>query len=585
MYTSLQGVVTLDTLGLTAMNLTIAELAVAVDRSENYVRQHIHRKHLAVIREDRRVYVELDEARRWAQERGISFRFPICGATAMRPMQDRAARMTVLAWKARGGRFRNLFTLVRHRREDGMGPWGCVLDEDWRIEELASDFRLLSFDTSLQRCEPIIDHVLDSGTLHVKSLEVQYALESVPRRHWAYRDQRTTHDDSLRSPFTRHSAEIIEYWSFAAQPRKRWREKLESSLSLERSRLARLGFPLDHHSDRVGNLMIAGADDAITCDLLARHNRTLTLLVEADDCTPGSYCGTVWASHSGDEVLRRQIAITSGETTIALESDVDSIGLAVFRVADGQCVDLMSHPLIMEVSGRLNVQLGPTLRFQDRRHNVAHEVNPFHDVSTVRVRVDQYSPQLDKGIRRQRLDHLGHQRESAARRKGDLVRFGSGKWNQAITHLLGILTADRDSPLPIYFADPYFMNSAKQPGEIKLWLDVFAATAGAPLYILCGKGRQGSSLPRWWSGCPKAMTSHVRARIFTNHDDGKPAFHDRYLITPKREVLITHSVNGWAGDGVTFASLPFGVYRAEAERFWLMDLRSSAAEASVEELC
>ena len=352
------------------------------------------------------MYVELDEARRWAQERGISFRSPVRAATAMIPMRDRAARMTVLTWKGPDGRLRNLFTLVRHRREDGLGPWLNEPDEDWRIEEPEGDLHLLSFDASLQRCEPIVDRVLDSGTLHVKDLEVEYALESVPRRHWAYRDQRATLDHSLRSPFARHSAEILEYWSFAAQPRQRWRGELESSLSPGRSRFPHLGFPLDHRSDRVGNLMIAGAEDAITCDLLAHHDRTLTLLVEAEDYIPGSYCGTVWAGHSGDEVLRRQIAITPGETTIALESDVDSVGLAVFRVADGQCVDLMDQHLLMEVSGRLNIQMGPTLRLQDRRRKIAHEVDPFHHVSTVRVRPDQHSPALDKGIRQQQLDHL-----------------------------------------------------------------------------------------------------------------------------------------------------------------------------------
>ena len=562
------------------MNLTISELAVAVDRSETYVRQHIHRKHLAVIREGHRVYVELDEARRWAQERGISFRSPVRAATAMTPMRDRAARMTVLARKEPDGQLRNLFTLVRHRREDGMGPWGSEPDEDWRIEELTDDLHLLSFDASLQRCEPIIDRVLDSGTLQVKGLRVEYALESVPRRHWAYRDQRAAHDHSLRSPFARHSAEILEYWSFTAQPRQRWREELESSLSPERSRFAHLGFPLSHRSDRVGNLMIAGAEDAITCVLLAHHDRTLTILVEAEDYTPGSYLGTVWASHSGDEVLRRQIAITSGETTIALESDVNSVGLAVFRVADGQCVDLMSHHILMEVSGRLDVQMGPTLRLQDRRRQIAHEVNPFHHVSTVRVRADHHSPALDRRIRQEWLDHLSHRREASVRRRGDLFRFGSGRWNQAVGHLLGILAADLDPPSPIYFADPYFMDSAKTPDEIKLWLDVFAATVGAPLRILCCKRRKDGGLPQWWAGCPKPMMSHVKVRGFTQH-----AFHDRYLITPKREVLITHSVSGWNGGGVTFASLPYGVYRAEAEQLWSMDVSSQSAAANVEELC
>lgn len=566
------------------MNLTIAELADAVERSETYVRQHIHREHLAVIREGRRVYVEIDEARRWAEKRGLSFRSPPRVATAMSPMWDRAARVTVLAWKAPSGQLRNLFTLVRHRCKDGLGPWRSELDEAWRIEQLTGDLLLLSFDAVMERCEPIIDGVLDSGTLHAGDLEVEYALESVPRRHWAYRDHRRPLDRRLRSPFARHSAEIIEYWSFEDQIRRDWREELESSLSPRRSLFARLGFPLVHRSDRVGNLMIACAADGIVCDLDGPHDRTLTLLVEAQGYTLGSHRGTVWASHSGDEVLRRQVAITPGETKIPLNSDVDSVGLAVFRIADGQCVDLMSHHLLMEVSGRLDGQTGPTIRLhQNRGRRIVHDVNPFNLSSRIGVHADENSPELDRRIRQQRLGYLSHQWESAARRKGDLVRFGSGKWKEVTAHLKGILAADRDPQLPVYLADPYFMDSTTQPDEIKLWLDVFAATAGAPFFVLCGKGRQAGGLPRWWSNAPKPLISHVRARVVTRHGDRKPAFHDRYLITPKREVLITHSVNGWAGDGVTFASLPYGVYRAEAERFWSMDLQSTSAY--VEELC
>ena len=572
------------------MNLTIAELAVAVERSETYIRQHIHRKHLAVVREGRRVYVERAEARRWAGERGISFRSLVRASTAMTSMRDRAARMTVLAWKAPGGQLRNLFTLARHRCKDGLGPWRSEPAEEWRIQQLTRDLLLLSLDAPWKRCEPIIDRVLDSGTLHAEDLEVEYALESVPRRYWAYRDDRAPLYRRLRSPFVRHSAGIIEYWSFTTEPRAYWRAELESTLSPRRFLFADLGFPLAHRSDRVGNLMIAGAEDAITCDLLGPHDRALTLLIEAEDHTLGSHRGTVWASHSGDEVLRQQIAITPGETTIPLESDVDSIGLAVFRVADGQCVDLMSHHRLMEVSGRLDVQTGPTVNLRDRRRKIAHQVNPFHHSSTIRVSADQNSTELDRRIRQQRLDHLSHRLESSVRSKGDLARFGSGKWDQAVAHLLGILAADRDPQLPIYFADPYFMDSTKQPDEIKLWLDVFATTAGSPLHILCGKGRCGGGLPRWWSSAPKPIVSHVRVRVVTRPrprtrpGDERPAFHDRYLITPRREILITHSVTGWAGDGVTFASLPYGVYRAEAERFWSMDLKSRAAEACVEEL-
>ena len=462
------------------LRMTVAQLAQAVGQSETYVRQHIHRKHLAVTRAGRRVYVELDEAQRWAKERKFSFRSPIQVATAITAMQDRAARMTVLARKAPDGQLRNLFTFLRHRRKDAMGPWESAPVKDWRIEPLSADLCLLSFDASLERCEPIIDRVLESGVLRVNGHEVRYSLEPVPRRHWAYRDQRTSQGDSIRSPFARHSAEIREYWSFSAQPRRQWREELESSSNPGRSLLARLGFRLDRRSDRVGNLMIAGVEDGMSCDLRTHNDRTLTLVVEADGCAPGSYCGTVWASHSGDEVLRRQIALDSGETRFALESDVDSVGFEVFRLADGQCVDRMSHHLMMEVSLSLNVQMGPTLRLQDRKRRIAHEVNPFHDVSTIRVHADQDSPELDRRIRQQWLDHQSYRRESIARNEGDLVRFESGELGRASGHFVGILAADREPPSPVYFADPYCMESVNTPVQIKLWLDICTANDWSP---------------------------------------------------------------------------------------------------------
>lgn len=531
------------------------------------------------------MYVEPDEARRWAKKQKISFRSPIHVATAITAMQDRTARTTVLAWKARDGQLRNLFTFLRHRRRDAMGPWESEPDKNWRIESLNSDHYLLSLDASLERCDSIIDHVLESGVLRINGLEVRYSLEPVPRCHWAYRDQRASQGDSIRSPFARHSAEIREYWSFEAQPQRQWTEESESSSSLGRSLFTRLRFPLDRRSDRVGNLMIAGAEDGISCDLLKRNDRTLTLAVEADECISGAYSGTVWASHSGDEVHRRQIAIESGNTRITLETDVDSVGFEVFRVSDGQCVDRMSHQLVMEASFRMNVKLGPTLLFQDRKRGITHGLNPFHDISTVTVHADQDSPELDRRIRQQWLDHLSHWRESSARKRGNLVRFESGNLDQVVGHFLGILATDREPPSPIYFADPYCMESAKTPAQIKLWLDIFSATVGAPLRILCCTYSKGSGLPRWWSSLPRQIKSHVAVRIFSRHSNGRPAFHDRYLITPKREVILTNSVSGWGGSGVTFTTSPYGVYRAEAKRLWSMALGSRGADFLVEGLC
>ena len=76
--------------------------------------------------------------------------------------------------------------------------------------------------------------------------------------------------------------------------------------------------------------MIAGAEDAISCDLGAGHDRTLMLYVDGDELSPGAYRAAVWASHSGNEMLRREIPVTQGQTEIELASDVDHIGFADF---------------------------------------------------------------------------------------------------------------------------------------------------------------------------------------------------------------------------------------------------------------
>ena len=71
---------------------------------------------------------------------------------------------------------------------------------------------------------------------------------------------------------------------------------------------------------------------------------------------------------------------------------------------------------------------------------------------------------------------------------------------------------------------------------------------------------------------PKVLTSHVTVRELVNQRNQRArAFHDRYLVAGDKEILISHSFNGWGEDGVTFVSLPYGVYRAEAEKWWSLD--------------
>ncbi|MDE2771897.1 MAG: hypothetical protein OXI44_12140 [Bacteroidota bacterium] len=565
------------------MKLTIAELARAVDKSETYVRQHIHRKHLISHKDGRHVSVALDEAVRWAREWGLSFVSPPQTNMTLDAIKNRTARMTVLTWETSGEQAINLFTLIRHRRKDALGLWVSEPKEIWSSVALGHGLRLFSFDAPFGRCQALVDQILNSNTLEIDGLEVHYSLLPNPRRHWAYRDDRPFADSSMRSPFLKHSAEIIEYWSFMAEPRKHWLEVLNSLQGKALPQLASLRFPLDGRSDRVGNLMIAGAQDAVACDLLANRNQTLSLHADMNNLLPEAYRASVWACHSGDEVLRREVPIVSAQTTLELASDVDHIGFAIFQAGDGQCVDLMETFLIMEASVRLELESGPTLHLRHHPSRTTHKVHPSGSVSMINVQSDQDSAELDKGIRRLWLDRQAHERENVARREGNFARFAPGEFDKAINYFIGLLRQDSDRTEPIYFADPYFMSRLKSSSGTQLYLDMFAlATIDRPLRILCTKRMNSNSQP-WWSNYPDLVTDHVSVRSFRRHDDTH-GFHDRYLITPKHEILITHSLSGWSKDGVTFARLPYDIYRTEAERLWSMDIGSTTSDLFVHEI-
>ena len=555
------------------MNLTIAELARAVGKSETYVRQHVHRKHLTTRRDGRHVSVALSEAVRWARERGLPLDVPTHAAVTTSGVKHRTARMTVLVWDSPGAQPRNLFTLIRHRRQDALGPWAGEPDESWSAHELGHELRLLSFDAPFERCRGLVNRVLDSGTLETDGLEVHYALEPVPRRHWAYRDDRQLADASMRSPFSQHSAEVDEYWSFAAEPRQRWLDLLNVLEGRAPAGLSGLGFPIEHRPDRIGNLMIAGAEDAITCDLTWHRDQTLRFRVIADEPLLAGYRATIWASHSRDEVVRREIPVVANQTAIEVPSDVDHIGFAVYRKADGQCVDLQEGFLLKEIDLRLEIPSGVTQQLLDGRRRLIHEVRPSGIIVASTVNADSAKAELDNGIRRQWLHRQIHEREAAARRGGNLWRFEPHEFNQAVQRFVDLLRQDADREGPIYLADPYFLDCSKGDEGARLYLDMFAATTGRPFLVLCGGKRKNDGARPWWSKYPKHLTKHLRVRAFRNRQ--QPWFHDRYLITPRREVVITHSLNGWRKSGVTFLRIPYGVYRAEAEKLWSLGTAST----------
>ena len=497
-------------------------------------------------------------------------------------MEGRTARMTVLTLNRASAQRLNLFTLIRHRRQDTLGPWTSEPHTKWSSEDLGYGMRSYHLDASLEYCQALVDRTLDSGVLDIDGTGIHYDLEPVPRRHRAFRDYRQLSDSPLLSPFSRHSAQIIEYWSFAEEPRRRWLKVLESLQGKAPLQFGWLSVLLTRGPDRIGNLMIAGADDAVSCDLHTQHDRALRLHVDSTEQVTDTYRATVWASHSGDEVLRREILVPSPATEIELASDVDHIGFAIFRTVDGECVDLMEAFLLKKISFRMEVS-GPPLHVGDRRKRLIHSVNAASSLSTTGVVSFDDSARVDKEIRRLWLDRRVYEREAAARRDDSLVRFQPAELEQAVQHFVHLLRHDTDRTSPIYLADPYFMVPMKGDAGTKLYLDLFALTSGRPLLVLCAKKEDDGTQP-WWTDYPDTITGHVSVRSFLKQGAHDSGFHDRYLSTPQREFLISTSFNGWGKHGVTFVRLPYAVYRAEAERLWEIDIGSKTEPLFVREI-
>ena len=570
------------------MDLTVAQVAHAVGKSETYVRQHVHRKHLNARREGRSVYLDHEEVARWAHERGLPFVLQDRTTLTMTSAESRIARMTVLALRQENDRSANLFTHIRHRRRATLGPWVGEPDETWSSKILLTSeankeqtLQLHSLDASLERCQELVDSILDGGSLNVDDLEIQYALQHRPRSHRAYRDKRPEADPSVPSPFSSHSADVLEYWSFVQEPEERWLDLMKSPPADLQAILSQLGFPLDHRSDRVGNLMISGAEDAILSDLAAIPNGKLVLTVDAQNLPHGAYIATVWAKHSGDEVIRKQVPIVSREAVIDLNSDVDQIGFAMYQSVDGQCIDLYEVGLIMEVNGVMNISGGPTLTLRNHPSSTANQINPWGARHAFSVKLDERSPLQDREIRRLVLARRSQERNSGSRHADVIERFGGDQIEMAVEYFLSLLSQHSYQDVPIYLADPHFMDL--KPGDIerRLYLGMIEAVAGRQLRVLCATHKPE---PPWWTYYPDLITDRITVRAFvTQREDGR-AFHDRYVVAGGTEILMTNSFNGWRTGGVTFISTPYSVYRAEAEKLWSMDIGAHDNGIQVQEI-
>ena len=558
------------------MDLTVSDLALAVNKSEEYVRRSIRQNDLSARREGRRLFVAQHEAARWARDSGLSFVLSVPNTELIGEIQFRTARMTVLAWHPKGKPPVNLFTHVRHRRRDSLGPWVGDPDESWFCEIVSinagdepGELRIHRLDAPLEHCQRMVNGILTASVLNIDDLEIEYSLDHRERHYWAYRDLRGAHNFAVTSPFDRYSAEVVEFWSFDEELRQHWRELLKSSQTNLESLIKNLNFPLDRRSERVGNLMIAGAEDEIVCNLQKPYPNSLLLKVDRADGSElplHAYTASVWANHSGDNVVRQEIAVLASQTVVELPSDVDQIGFAIYRNSDGECIDMMDVTLAMGINIAMHMDGGPNITMHDSKRATSNQVSLGSRRSMINVDAAEFGDLRDRTIWRWVLDRKAFELEREARDARNLARFGPGRLEKAIDYFLDLLQRDTYSDEPIYLADPYFLTRGSADSTDRLYLRIFETTMGRPLRIICGR-QDGAA---WWSNYLPGLIGHATVRGFTKND--APLFHDRYLITSEREILITNSISGWDRNGVTFAALPYGVYREEAKSLWEMPI-------------
>ena len=500
----------------------------------------------------------------------------------------RTARVVVLAWQQNDGNVVNLFTNIRHRRRDALGPWASEPEPNWSCEPLfpgCEEIQLYRLDGPLTFCLRLADDILHNITITINGITVRYDLSHPYRQHWAYDGPRGNDGWWMPSPFKLHSAEVTEFWSFATDTRDRWVEAVADRAPAELHQVSRLGFPLEERPERVGNLMITGAEDAINCSIRSTHTDHIILRVDNADGTPlptDAYQAVVWADDSGDSMAQQVVPIAENETVVNLHSSVDRIGLAVYQNHDGQCIHLSEYPLIKEISMNLLIGGGPTVSIQDSKRGTVNQVNPQFGRETLSVTTPSNRARDDQ-IRQAMLERKKWETGRKVRRERNLARFGPSDIEAAIDHFLSLLNTYGNPKEPIYIADPYFMSVVVEDTPERLRSGILAHTKGNPLRIICASGEEALRKNQAWPNkYPQMLTNHVTARSFTR--GGGAAFHDRYIITPDREVIITNSFNGWHKHGVTFTASEYGVYRAEAEAFWNLNTGDNSDGTHVQEI-
>ena len=383
---------------------------------------------------------------------------------------ERIGRLTVLAWRPQGGLARNLFTLMRHRKREALGPWSREPDAMWTLEELGDELSLLSFNASYEDCREHVDTILASGVLEASGEQIHYVLEDNPRNHWAYRSYRRRPERPYAA-LSRCTARRLPSIGVS---------KTSPTSNGCRCRIRLPGGCAWHSGALVSRSTDVRSESATS---LSRPPKTRSRVDSpriTTDASPscrsqGAAPRDISRNRMGKSQRRRSAskggAGQPGQTTIELVSEVDRTGFAVCRDFDGQYVDLVENLPGMEPvhAGRRGDQ--PSTGIRDPMGHGPQRVHPSRPDAAVAGRLGRTS-RLDRGIRRQWLHRVAHQREAGARRDANLVRFGPGRFAEAARHFLYLISHDSDHPGPIYLADPCFVGHTMADEVAQLFVDM-----------------------------------------------------------------------------------------------------------------
>lgn len=543
--------------------LTIAELARASGKTENNIRQNIFRKLLKSTKRGNVVEISRKEAERWAKKKKITLQFSPEESEKIDLLNERSVRIHVLAGLAPNSRWINIVTAVKQRRlaELATSSWEVLAETDDK------GLQLLKWDCKESEANSWIEKAAAGAAETILGTEIHFNVGSSAKHYFCPR----IHDDDKApapqvSPFANASATAVEFMAG---------DDLPTAVSQKLNEIPadwfkKIGLSIAEYFDHAGSLIVYTATDDVRGQVSVMSKKALKFSVRTSaNIILKDYFVTLLAWRRDELVFDRAFDLTQPSHHLSGNADIDRWKYQIFHKPSGRLVDEDEATLILSIQGTIQA-LGPSVELRDANNK------PFGHVQTTAL-----TSQFGVGENSDRAASLYHhrlsqQRYEKSKSRGELFRLDSEE--AALEQIAKILKSFSAADGPIYWADPYFFSSPKDGKFVSNWttslrkhfLKVVQAAQGLNLRIICGHDTTVGDDPFDLIGYGSLMNTVevCCVRKKNSRGDFENAFHDRWITNKSREYLLTHSLNGIQGDGLTIVKLPFHVYFADSEYLW-----------------